>query len=218
MPKSTRPRSANACLQWIHEKQIDWLEEDPTNRHRAPKGVMSSPVLERLLLARPMIVLKSGDGRYMAISEVPAVLRLASTDPGDDSLVPCLVVEDGEWDLATWAALIRWVAPWVDGNLTGREKRRIRKMLKAHPALAAAISARPARERAKDVTQEPPQPSTVSAASASGDVKSPKAQGRQEYEHASNPTGLEPPPQGAGAAEHVAARLVNRDGNQQKAE
>lgn len=155
MSKSTRPHSASACLQWIHEKQIDWLEEDPTNRHRAPKGVMSSPVLERLLLARPTIVLKSGDGRYTGISDVPAVLRFARTDPGDDSLVPCLVVEDGEWDLATWVALIHWVVPWIEGNLSGREKRRIRKMLKAHPALAAAISPRPARARAKDVTQEP---------------------------------------------------------------
>lgn len=221
MPKSFRPHGANARLQWIHQKQIDWLEEDPTNRHRAPKGVMSSPVLERLLLARPTIVLKSGDGRYMAVSEVPPVLRFARTDPGDDPLVPCLVVEDREWDLATWGALIRWVAPWVDGSLTGRGKRRIRKMLKAHPTLAAAIGPRPARERAKDVTQTVARSSqwpTVSAAPASGDLKVPNSHQRESNECASIPTGLEPPPHGADTAEPVTALLVNRDSNRQKAE
>ena len=223
MPKSTRRDTANASLRWIHKNQIDWPEEDRSNRHRVPKGVMSSQVLERLLLARPTVMFKSGDGRYTAISEVPPVLRFARADPGDDPLVPCLVLHDNEWDLATWRALLRWVAPWLDGNLTGCAKRHIRKMLKAHPELAAAIGPRSARERAKDVTQTVARSSqrpTVSAAPASGDVKAPSARRNENSECASIPAGLEPPPKGAGTAtaEPVTAQLVNRDSNQQKAE
>lgn len=218
MPKSIRPPSANACLQWIHEKQIDWPEEDPTNRHRAPKGMVSPSVLARILLARPTIVLKSADGRYMAISDVPPVFRFARGGPDGDSAIPCLVVNDKEWDLATWVALSRWVIPWIEGNLSGREKRRIRKMLKALPALAAAISPRPIKQRAKDVTQEPPQSSAISAAPASGDFKAPNARRRENNECASIPTWLEPRPHGVGNAEPASARPVTRDSNQQKAE
>jgi len=93
-------------------------------------------------------------------------------------LIPCLIVEDREWDLATWEALIRGIVPWIDGGLTGRGKRCIRKMLKAHPALAAVIGPRPARDRAKGImqaTSRPRERSVVSAAATSGVIKAPGA-------------------------------------------
>lgn len=176
MPKSTRPRSPQSSLtqtrlQWVHKKEIDWPEDDQSNRYRAPKGVMNSAIFERILLAHPTIVLRSGNGRYTAISDPAPVLRFAGGDPGDNPAIPCLVVEDAEWDLATWVALIHWVVPWIDGDLTGRGKRRVRKQLKAYPGLAAVIAPRPERERAKDVMQAtatalPPQPSVAPVASA----------------------------------------------------
>jgi hypothetical protein len=119
---------------------------------------------------------------------------------------------DYEWDLATWVALTHWIIPWLDGNLTNRGKRRIRKMLKAHPALAAVIAPRPARERAKNVIQAPARPppfSAVAAAPGPGAVKTPDPRGR-ENECASTPTGPEPSNETPRTAKYLASVRVNR--------
>lgn len=179
MPKSTRSRSphssvTNVRFRWVREREIDWPEDGLSNRDRAPKGTISPAVRERILLGSPTIVFESGGGRYTPVSGLPAVLRVARGDPSDEALIPCLVVSDDEWDLATWSTLTQWVLPWVQGRLTGREKRRVRKMLKARPDLADVIRPRPERERAKDVLQaaaQPAQSTVVSAATSPGAIR-----------------------------------------------
>lgn len=219
MPKSTRSRSPHtsltkARLKWVQVTEIDWPEGSPGNRDRAPKGTMNPAVLERILLARPTVVVESGAGRFQAVSDIPHVLRFAGTDPVGNRLIPCLIIKDEEWDLATWSALAQWIVPWIEGHLTEREKRRIRKMLKAHPTLAALIGPRPTRERAKDVVQALPQPSKYSVASTAPvprPSKAPDAHRSGNDEYTSTPPGPEPPYQAIGTAEQLTAARLNRD-------
>lgn len=184
---ATRTRSAGVRLRRVAVAEIRWPDA-VVGWRRVPPGVVSGPSLDRVLTVAPLVVYESKDGVLTAITDVRPLLAAEPDNQDGKRYVRCLVVNDSEWSIDAWQAIVQWVVPWLEGRLVGRGKRRATRALKPYPELAELVRPRSPRTRASYVVQADARGSSSSERT----VKHRRATTPRHPDQRTDPTGAAP--------------------------